>query len=545
MTRSSFRRLRAPLLAASLVAALLAGCQPATTPVTGSARVTATVTSAQVARVQAALTGTAPLPQIVYDLVRDPTGDGWSLEVPSLPPGELTVRVWASDAAGAVLFEGTGRTLVVAGQTAALQLYLQEVSPPPSYGNAPPHIDAIGASALSVAPGEQITVSVNASDPDPGAQLSFLWRATGGLIASPVAPITTWTAPAAAGEYTLFVTVRDEKNAAAEASFTLRVEVAPPTTGALQLRVALNLSPVVTDIALGATRVLPGEPTSLVATVVDSDGDAFAVHWTSSCGGTFSAADAPATTFTPPAGSTTGTDACRLELHVDDGRGGAALGWTVLWVGPPPALGTIPPPPPPPPPPPAGFVNGGFETRDYAGWTLLEPAQAPTDGTFAIALAGQTILPGSAVFDFAHRLPVEQDGLVRPVAVDSADGSPAQAVHLQNVPQSSFRMFQRIAVPATAQAITFLAAWDSGTFGWAPGHHSVAVNLRAPTTDAILATEWVTVAGAPAFAPWHPIVVPLRDAAGSPIAVNGEVVVDVELRTMAPVVLRLDAFEVR
>src|SRR5512138_1048847 len=74
-----------------------------------------------------------------------------------------------------------------------------------------------------VAIGETATYAVTATDPNEPAQaLSYEWTATGGTIVGS-GPTATWTAPEAAGSYTVAVTVRNEAGLSSTASGAVNV----------------------------------------------------------------------------------------------------------------------------------------------------------------------------------------------------------------------------------------------------------------------------------------------------------------------------------
>ncbi len=312
---------RSKLLVVAALAATLAACAPAeTTAPSGSLRISTSAIVPEVVRVSASLSGPL-MPAIMYDLTMAADGT-WSATIDGLAPGALHVEVGALDAAGVELFHGRGDATIVAGEVAALQLFAQEVAPPPSYGNNPPQIDGIGVSSLSVVTGGSVSMNAAAHDIDPGAILTFLWRASGGTFDDPASPVARWTAPATAGTQTIFLTVRDEKGAAAEASFTVTVSDSSALYGSLALTVTLNRAPVVSVVTVAPSRVDLNESTTVTAAVSDRDGDAIAVQWTSDCPGTFGSPSALSTTFTPmilwPG------ILCRLQLYADDGHGGRA-----------------------------------------------------------------------------------------------------------------------------------------------------------------------------------------------------------------------------
>ncbi len=71
-----------------------------------------------------------------------------------------------------------------------------------------PVIESLTASPEAIWPGEDTTVTADASHPQ-GASLSYAWEATGGELRGTGEQIT-WTAPKPGGEFTISVTVSDE-----------------------------------------------------------------------------------------------------------------------------------------------------------------------------------------------------------------------------------------------------------------------------------------------------------------------------------------------
>lgn len=532
------------LVAAALTASLLA-CQPAEAPAShGAMRVSTAVLAPEVARVTATLSGPI-LPQIVYDLARAADGS-WRIDIPGLPAGAIHVEISAFDAAGAERYHGRGDAMVVGGAGAALQIFAQEVSPPPSYGNTPPRIDAIGVSSLTVSVGGAISLNVAASDVDAGAVLSYLWRSSNGSFSDPAAPVTQWTAPTVPGTQSLFVTVRDEKGASAEATFTVSVSESAPGAGALSLAVTLNHSPVVSDLQVAPSRVDFGGSATLTATASDRDGDVVAVQWTSDCPGTFAAPSALTTTFTPSTAGAVG-QLCRLQLFADDGHGGSASAWSGLWIGPPPPVGPIAPPPPPPPPPgTAGFVNGSFENGDYAGWFLLGFPSLPDStnptagGIWGIGYAGEPIDRFLPVLDFFSWMVVPATSPLLPIVILPTDGQ-YSAFQIPNG-LGRYRLFQPVTVGMDSVGMPTFATFtlSAQTLStWQPGLQSVAVNIRDPS-DRILATPFMTNATFPMGGFPMPITIDMTPYRGQTVVFDVEVAAQLE-----PIAVQLDAFQLR
>lgn len=524
---------RRALAAVALVTSLLACRAEQPEPTAGAIQLALSPLAPAVVRVAATVSGPA-LPQIVRDLAQRADGS-WSLELGGLAPGALHVELGAFDAAGRELFHGRGDATITVGGTAALRIFAQEVAPPPSYGNTPPRIDAVSVSALSAAPGTAVSVGVTATDPDVGASLRTLWRASAGTFENAAAPATRWLAPATAGPQTLFVTVTDEKGASAEASFTVSVVEPSTQLGALSLTVALNAWPNVTDITVSPSRVEPGQPATLTASAVDVDGDPLSFRWVSECQGTFTDPAAASTAFTP-SGPASGPP-CVVRLFVDDGRGGSAAAWSAVWVGPPPPVGA----PLPPPPTPGGFVNGSFETGDYAGWTVLAFPAGPAPTLWGVGEAGAQIVPFVPVRDFLTGALVSPVSPFLPYQIEPTDGGLAAFQLLGG--SGRYRMLQRITVQPSITGLppsaTFTVA-ASSTTPWTPGLQSIAVNIR-DLGDQILFTQFVTLPGGVGVGqPPRPVEIPLAQFLGR------TVVFEVEFIAQAgPVAAQVDAFAIR
>jgi len=68
---------------------------------------------------------------------------------------------------------------------------------------------------------------------------------------------------------------------------------------------------------VGPVQTSPGSEVSYQVSAFDDDGDPIAYAWSASCGGSFSAAQASQTQFTPVA-----QGVCLVTIKLDDGRGG-------------------------------------------------------------------------------------------------------------------------------------------------------------------------------------------------------------------------------
>jgi len=88
-------------------------------------------------------------------------------------------------------------------------------------GNRPPQITSLTADRSDVGPGGTSRVTCTAQDPD-GDALTYSWQVNGGTIAGSGTPVT-WTAPTAAGAYTITCTVSDGKDGSDSKSVNVTV----------------------------------------------------------------------------------------------------------------------------------------------------------------------------------------------------------------------------------------------------------------------------------------------------------------------------------
>lgn len=89
--------------------------------------------------------------------------------------------------------------------------------------NRKPIIESLEASRMRVYPNETIRLKVRATDPDQD-QLSYSWSKTGGdWLSHSTTDTILWKAPLVADNYTISVTVTDDKGASVEESITLKV----------------------------------------------------------------------------------------------------------------------------------------------------------------------------------------------------------------------------------------------------------------------------------------------------------------------------------
>jgi hypothetical protein len=311
----------------------------ASTP-SGSAEVSVmALSTSDVASATVTISATDIANPIVVSLVA--TGGTWGGTIGQIPAGSnRTFTLSARDSAGVEQYHGTVTGVTItAGQTTTVVITAQQVTPPPPHNNAAPVIDGLAASAVTVAPGSVVSLTVTAHDPNPGDTLTYAWSAAAGTFTSPSAPSTNWTAPSTAGTVHITIDVHDQLNAHATMSLDISV-VAGQGQGSATITVSLNTWPVISDVAANPTRVDAGQAVALNVVAADSDGDALSYLWSCDCQGTFSDTTAINPSFTLTAVPT--SNACTVTVTVQDGKGGSDTGSIAIAAGPAPAV-ALPP----------------------------------------------------------------------------------------------------------------------------------------------------------------------------------------------------------
>ncbi|MBN1207309.1 MAG: kelch-like protein [Myxococcaceae bacterium] len=312
----------------------LAACTPPPQP-QGSAQVFASAQQAlsadDVTRVKVTISAQDMATPLSVELSK--SNGAWGGLIGNIPVGaHRSFLAEAFDAAGTLRFQGqaTGVT-ITANQTTAVAITLQEVPPPPPYGNEVPVIDSLVASATSVTAGGSLTLTATAHDPNPGDTLTYAWSASSGTFSAPTAASTTWTAPSSAGVRTLTLTVTDSEGAAVSVSLAINV-VSGVSTGNAAVNISFNLWPVVSKVSASLNRLDAGQSTSLTATASDADGDALTYQWAATCPGAWTNASASVASFVPSSVPAGACNNCRLTVTVQDGRGGQTTGSVNLCV---------------------------------------------------------------------------------------------------------------------------------------------------------------------------------------------------------------------
>ncbi len=301
---------------------------------TGSAQFAVSMTQAlsagSVTRVTVTSSGPS-IPSITTELVK--TGGVWSGVIGNIPAGSnREFRARAFNSGNVLLFEGTAPGVTIsANQNTLVAITLQEMNPSPPFSNEAPIIQSVVATPTTVQTGGTASLQATVQDPNPGDSLSYAWTASAGSLSNPTHPSAAWAAPATPGFVTLTLTVSDSRGASS--SVTLAVNVVNGSgEGSAVLDVRFNSWPVVSALSASATLLDVGQSTTLTATAADSDGDALAYQWASSCTGSWTNSTSSTAAFAPSALPSGACNNCQLTITVTDGRGGQTIGTVALCV---------------------------------------------------------------------------------------------------------------------------------------------------------------------------------------------------------------------
>ena len=137
--------------------------------------------------------------------------------------------------------------------------------------------------------------------------------------------------------------------------------------------------------------------------------------------------------------------------------------------------------------------NGSFETGDYTGWTVQHSTPSGTFGTWGIASNNQTIAAGASVHDFVTNTDISESSPGLPTTYHSTDGNEL-AILLENGGEDH-RMFQTITVPSCSAVVKWDMAYNNHENSFDTTGQFLALNIRNPSTDAILSTPYRTTQG--------------------------------------------------
>jgi len=145
--------------------------------------------------------------------------------------------------------------------------------------NQPPVIQSITTEKIDN-PATEYRIICKATDPDKDT-LSYLWSADSGTIKGAGNSIT-WVAPQISGDYTIKVTVKDEKNGESTRSTAIRVELPKPVEPPPEPKP--NHPPVITKFTSEITRIRIWTTTTIQCIAEDPDGDKLNYLWSAEGG---------------------------------------------------------------------------------------------------------------------------------------------------------------------------------------------------------------------------------------------------------------------
>ena len=182
-----------------------------------------------------------------------------------------------------------------------------------------PVINSLTADNDVLLPAQTCEIACNASHLN-GASLSYQWSANRGSI-SGEGPVVNWTAPDAAGNYTITVSVSDG-NSGQSISY-------------LSIKVASNNPPTIESLDIGEDEVTVSANCHVVCVAADRDGGVLSYEWSAS-GGNISGEDSVVTWTAPEA---VGTYTIMVTVTDDQGdEDTASLDIDVLDINNPPKV---------------------------------------------------------------------------------------------------------------------------------------------------------------------------------------------------------------
>ena len=167
---------------------------------------------------------------------------------------------------------------------------------------------------------------------------------------------------------------------------------------------------------------------------------------------------------------------------------------------------------------PNPIQNFSFETGDYSGWTLLQNEIDPNYTIMDVLPAG-AVSSGTPYFDYFDGASYTSGSVALPFSVAPTEGT-LVAVWLSHGPANR-RMYQDVVV--TSSTLTWdMAHWNSDG-NWAAGQQYIAINVRDPGTDAILATPFTANALPAVVATMTPYSADLSAFVGQLVRIDVEV----------------------
>jgi sugar lactone lactonase YvrE len=177
-----------------------------------------------------------------------------------------------------------------------------------SYAGSAPVVDSFTASSVVVAPGDIVTLIVQAHDPDCPSTCSSgcgqtirpdltSWTATGGsfvaedngIQGSPYTATADWQAPIVEDSYTVTVSLSDSGGMMCGGRSTVSADLT------LQVTAVPNQAPVIDTLNADPTQLFPDQDSNLTCVAHDPDGDPMTYSWSADAGAVTAGAPGTAT----------------------------------------------------------------------------------------------------------------------------------------------------------------------------------------------------------------------------------------------------------
>jgi hypothetical protein len=141
------------------------------------------------------------------------------------------------------------------------------------------------------------------------------------------------------------------------------------------------------------------------------------------------------------------------------------------------------------------FQNPSFELPGYAGWTV----NSTSSGQWLLVTSGTTLNRGDSAFDYASMANETLNSIGLPHTFTSTDGT-LVAVQQQSAP-GVHRIYQDFTVPIGTTALDWDMYYKNTAASFNAASQYIAVNVRNPSDDSVLATLYKTAVGDPLLLP--------------------------------------------
>lgn len=137
------------------------------------------------------------------------------------------------------------------------------------------------------------------------------------------------------------------------------------------------------------------------------------------------------------------------------------------------------------------FVNGSFESADYTGWTLTEDSGTPDNGYWAIGADGTVFTAGTVIHDFTDGIDGSPGCFNLFLPTLAASDGTSVAFNEQNGPEDH-RLSQDVTIPNGLHTLSWSMSYNNNATAFDLATQFVAIEVRDPTSDAVLANLFVT-----------------------------------------------------